>query len=184
MINLLPYETKKQLKAARNNMILVRYLITLFIAMAFLGLLILGAYYILLDSKNTAEMSIAKVQTNNSSYSPSVSTSSSFNDDLKIANKILNQQTSYSTLLLELAKSIPADTILESPIVINRSTIDLPLTLKAYSKNSTDDSLSKSMQNSKFFQNYSLKSLNSSSSLKNYPYLITFSININKAQLR
>lgn len=184
MINLLPYETKRQLSAARSNMILVKYLITIFIAIIFLGMLILGSYYILLDSKKTAEAAIVKVQTSNASYSPSASTSSSFNSDLKIADQILAQQTSYSTLLLELANSIPADTILESPIIINRTTIDSPLILKAYSKNSTDDTLSKSLQNNKTFKNYSLKSLNNNSTLKGYPYSVTFSVSINKAQLK
>jgi hypothetical protein len=184
MINLLPYETKRQLKAARTNMVLIRYLLTMLISVIFLGLLILGSYYILSESQKTAENSIIDVQTGNSSYSPSTSKVNDFNKDLRIAKQIFEQQISYSVLLSELAKTLPSGVILESPLVIDRSSINSPLMLKAYSKSSTDEELKTSFQNNTIFENYSLQSLNSSSISRDYPYLITFSININKVRLK
>jgi Tfp pilus assembly protein PilN len=183
MINLLPNETKKQLRAARTNTILTRYIITIFFAAAFLCLVILGSYYIMSESKKTAENAITGVKTGNSSYSPTTKKSSAFISDLSTAKSILDKRVSYSKILENLINALPTGVILESPLSINRDALNLPITLKAYAKSSSSEAtLKANLQSNPTFLNYSLASVTSNTGVNSeYPYLITFSLTINGA---
>lgn len=184
MINLLPDDTKKQLRAARTNTILIRYIMTVISAALFLGLVIFGSYYIMNDSKNVAESAITGVKINNSSYSPITTKSNTFISDLSVAKKILAKQISYSSIIKNLINALPTGVILESPFSISNNNMNMPITLKADAKLSSDEvSLKNNLQSSSTFSNYSLQSVNSNSdATSNYPYVITFSITINGAR--
>lgn len=184
MINLLPSETKKQLRAARNNTTLVRYVFTIFFATLFLGLLIAGSYYILQSSKNVADTAINNVQSGSGSYTPSTQKEAEFKSDLQIAKNIIDQQVSYSLILEEIAKILPSGTILQSPLELSKDSFNSQMTLKAYTKESTDGAIKTAFESSSVFTRYSLQSLNQSSDFANYPNLVTFSININGATKR
>lgn len=183
MINLLPNETKKQLRAARTNTILIKYIITIFFAAAFLCLVVFGSYYIMSESKKTAENAIADIKSGNSSYSPTTKKYSDFVSDLSTAKSILNKSVSYSTILENLINSLPAGVILESPISINSDALNLPITFKAYAQSSSSEAtLKANLQSNSTFLNYNLFSVtNNSSANSKYPYLITFSITVNGA---
>src|SRR5574344_402870 len=118
MINLLPVETKKQLRAARTNTILIRYIITVVLAAIFLCLVILGSYYIMSESKKTAENAVISTKTNGNSYSPTVKKSNDFIADLSNAKNILAKRVSYSKIIEDLINALPSGVILESPLSI------------------------------------------------------------------
>jgi len=182
MINLLPSETKKQLRAAHTNTILIRYIITVVLAAAFLCLVILGSYYIMSESKKTAENAITGVKTGSSSYSPTTKKSNSFVTDLSTAKNILNRRVSYSKILENLINALPAGVILESPLSISSNTLNTPITLKAHAKSSSSEAtLKTNLQSNSTFLNYSLTSVTSDSTSSEYPYLITFNLTINGA---
>lgn len=185
MINLLPENSKKQIRAARANAILVKYIFTVLAAAAFIGLLLGASYYILQSSKTAAENSIVKIQTGNSSYSPVSSKSSGFTNDLVIARKIIDQQISYSKILEELAKALPSGTVLKSPFQISPNSLNVPITFEAYMTDSSDEStLKMNLESNPIFSNYSMQSLNSNEDSGAYPYLITFNVTINGAMLK
>ncbi len=62
MINLLPDETKRQLKAARLNTVLIKYIIFLVLAAIFLGAACGISYAVLSNSKDDAEKVISQNQ--------------------------------------------------------------------------------------------------------------------------
>ena len=182
MINLLPYEAKKQLQASRNNTTLIRYVLTIFFATLFLAALVAGSYYILKSSKDVADNAVVDIQTNSSSYSPTTTKESDFRKDLTIAKSILDRQISYSSILQELARILPEGTILESPLIISIDNSSSLITLKAYSKDSTDNLIKSSFQSSGVFTGYNLQSLTpDATGLTEYPNLVTFSVNITGA---
>lgn len=180
MINLLPDETKKQLKAARTNTILVRYILTVVIAAVFLGLAIFTSYYIMNGSKTTAENAITDVKSSNDSYSPTITKSNAFIADLSTAKNTLNRQISYSTIIKDLIGALPTSVILKSPFSLDNDILSAPITITAYAKSSSDEAtLKTNLQGNSTFSGYSLQSLNNNTDASSkYPFIITFSITI------
>lgn len=180
MINLLPEDRKKQLIAAHTNTIIIRYIFTVIIASFFLGIILIGSYYIMNDSKVSAEKTITDIKSNNSSYSPTINTSDNFTKNLSTASNILNNRISYSKILNTLINTLPNGVILSSPISIDSSALGSPVVLTAFAKSASDEPLLKaSIENSSIFSGYSLKSLDNNSSKDRYPSKITFSVMIN-----
>lgn len=69
MINLLPPESKRELRAARSNTLLLRYNIFLLGALAFLFLATGIVYVYLSDAKTKAERTVAENQVRTANYS-------------------------------------------------------------------------------------------------------------------
>lgn len=186
MINLLPDETKKSIRAARTNTTLIKYTIFIGFSSLFLALACMTSYLILNDSKLTAEKTITNFQTKNNSYSPVTKQADDFILNLTKAKAILDEQISYSAIITGIANALPSGVILESPLTISSSTIGTPMALKAYAKTSSSATALKSnFQKSSIFSNYSLQSVeNNSVGSSEYPYLISFNITINKAGYR
>ncbi len=176
MINLLPENTKKQLRAARTNTILVRYVITIIIAAVFLGLAIITSYYIMADSKKNVE-TLSQTSLNSNQ------TGTKSNPTIVITNakNILANEISYSTILTNIINSLPSGVILEAPLSINKNNVSTPIILKAKAKSSDVETLLKTnFQNNPIFLNYSLQSNTQNPTDANYPIIITFSLTLNK----
>ena len=186
MINLLSDDIKKSIRAARANTTLIRYLIFVGFSALFLVLACGTSYLILNDSKTNAEKTITNVQIKNSSYSPVAKQANDLVLNLSNAKTILDQQISYSTIIAEIANALPTDVVLESPLTLSDTTIGAPMVLKAYAKTSIGEtSLKANFQKSSLFSHYSLQSITSNSTgSTNYPFLINFSITINKVTTR
>lgn len=183
MINLLPYETKSTIRAARINTILIKYALFIGLAAAFLVLACVASYLIINSSKTTAENAIISVKTENSSYTPVTSQAGELTANLAIAKSILDQQISYSTVIAGIANALPASVVLETPITLSSATIGVPIELKAHAKTSSDETtLKNNFQKSPLFSGYNLKAVTSNpAGSTDYPLLISFSITINKA---
>jgi hypothetical protein len=186
MINLLPDETKKLIRAARTNTALVRYVIFTGFAVVFLALACMTSYLILDNSKTSAENAVTNIKTKNSSYSPVTKQANELIANLAIAKSILDQQISYSTIIAEIAAALPPGVVLESPLTLTNDTIGTPMALKAHARTSSDETtLKENFQRSPLFSGYSLQSLtNNLAGSTDYPLLINFSITINKAAVR
>lgn len=186
MINLLPNEAKQSIRAARTNTLLLKYIIFIGFAAAFLALSCVTSYLQLNKIKNIAENAITGFIAKNSSYSPISSKADKLKADLITAKSILDNQISYSAILTGITSSLPADTALESPLSINSSSIGAPMTLIVHSKLSTDEAkLKENLSKSSLFSNYKLNNVtNNPDSSTDYPIIINFSITINKAVAR
>lgn len=185
MINLLPYEMKRQIRAARTNEILVRYTIFLGLAIVFLAAACITSYFILNNSKTSAKNAIAVVKSKNSSYSSVTNQASQLVLNLTTAKNILDQQISYSTIITEFATVLPTGVILESPLTFTNSTIGTSMTLKFHSRLSSDEpTLKANFQKSSLFSNYTLQSLTTPGDPTGYPVLIQISITINKVAVK
>ena len=68
MINLLPPEEKRQLRAARTNTLLARYNIILLVAVVFLGLAIGVVYLYLTNTKASADQTVRENTSQTSQY--------------------------------------------------------------------------------------------------------------------
>ena len=88
MINLLPHEEKRQLRAARSNTLLVRYNILLIAAVGVLTLAVAVTFFYLTTTKTAAENSINHNTAKVSSFSSVVAEATHFKSDLAIAKLV------------------------------------------------------------------------------------------------
>src|SRR5690606_12606072 len=68
MINLMPDDMKKQLRAARMNVILIRYITVVVVSSAFVGLVVWGSYLLLGQINTSAQTLIEANDTKASVY--------------------------------------------------------------------------------------------------------------------
>lgn len=112
MINLLSPDVKRDIKAARVNVILVQYCV----AFVMLGVLVAGIYgagfwLISRDEQGIRERLTAQ-EADTRKYTNVVKQADTFRSNLKIAKDILSKEISYSQFLTTLAKDIPSGTVL------------------------------------------------------------------------
>lgn len=137
MINLLPPESSKQLRAARHNTLLMQYVIGLGIT---LGLIILayGSTFILMKSAELAssassESSKKKIAT----YKKAEADAKSHMENLRMAKSIFDSELSYTAALHKIASAMPAGTVVES-LNLSSSTAAQPTTLTILAKTKQD----------------------------------------------
>lgn len=130
MINLLPSDNVRQLKAARANTLLIRYLIIT----AVLILLLLGAvaatHQLLTAQKSAAESRIADNQVKTVDYQSVQQQADTLRGALGSAKTALDQDIHYSNALLRIAAALPANTRINS-LSLDAQSFDQPLTLEA-----------------------------------------------------
>ncbi len=177
MINLLPYDTKKQTRAARMNVIILRYIFILLISAAFIILSCAVVYYYL---NNTKTSSTGKVN-NNTSSSVTQNQTASVSTDIATAKNILDGQVSYSDVITGIAAALPAGTVLES-LSLNDSSFGTVTNLKILSRSADNETkLKDNLNTSTLFSNYKLESTSpNQNNSSGYPYTINISLTINK----
>jgi len=178
MINLLPYETKQQIRAARINTILVRYIIILGFSFVFIVVVCLGTYYFLNNNKTSAEES-----SDNTSSASVQAQASIIRTNLATSKSILDQQVSYSEILTGIAVILPSGTIINS-LSLSDSSFGSTLNLQVLSTSDSNEQVLKSnIEKSSLFSSYELVSIakNDAASTKTkYPSAISISFIINR----
>lgn len=180
MINLLPPETKKQIKAARVNSLLIKYLIVSLSAFGFIILSCLMLYVILI---NTA------TPKSTTSSIPSGSDSESLKNQIdgmytsfSSAKSIIQQEISFSSIITTLGANLPDNVIIEK-ISLSKSNIGTPVSLSAKAKTSNDMAKVKdSLQKNTMFTAVEIKSQETATSAStDYPVTATISLVINRS---
>ena len=114
MINLLPVEERRQLKAARANTLLVRYvIITIVVVLVLLGMV--GAVRHLLAQQFTAaEQRIADNLAKTTSYQEVQNQADALRSSLDSAKGALASDIHYSNALLNIAAALPSNVTVKS----------------------------------------------------------------------
>ena len=185
MINLLPDQTKQQIVAARTNVKLTKYIIFLGFAIAFLALACTTTYFILENNKTEAEKIIASGLNKAITYSSVNKKADAFRDNLATAKSILDQQTSYSDIVIGIGAALPSGVIIDE-LSVNNNNLGTPITIKARARSADDVAkLNNSFASSKLFSNFSVQSLaTSSSDSSSYPVAISISLTVNKGVIQ
>ena len=188
MINLLPDSHKSEIRAARTNVLLVRYIAILSAAIIVLAGIVVGAYTVL-DAKEELAQSLTEI--NNAKTAPYESTrqeADALRTSLSDAKAILDQKVSYSKLIYEIADSIPKGVVLDT-LDLDSSSFGSGMTINASAKTfeSASQLKDKLADNSEVFSDVKLLSLDSAgvgSSTSEYPIRVSVSVVINKAALQ
>lgn len=186
MINLLPDDMKLQFRAARVNVILLRYIFVIVLAFAFLALVLFGAYVVLSQTRANALQLIAVNDARADIYSDTRAQVESLSTSLAEARAILNDEISYSNVLVNFSQQMPAGTVIENMTLNTGSFTGTPLTLKVYAKSAPDiTALRESFQNSPLFSNVNLQSVSDTTGgLSDYPVSATMTLTLNRAITR
>jgi Tfp pilus assembly protein PilN len=190
VINLLPTEHKREIRAARTNVLLVRYIAILTTAFVVLGGLLAGAYVVLNVERDAAIATVKENEQRVASYQPVRLQAESYRTDLTIAKSILDQKASYTALIYKIANIIPSNVVLDD-LVIDPRTFGSTVTLNASSKSYDDatrlkDALKK---NKEIFTNVQVISLRATETSEGaeqieYPVKATLSVVFNREALK
>lgn len=187
MINYLPPDQRKQLRAARTNVLLVRYNIGLVFAASFLTIAILAIFLLLTNEKQAAENEIATNQASVSDFSAVQAQADLFRQELANAKTLFDSQISYSKIYLMISSKTPPGAVLE-PLTLDPSKIGTPMSLSFRIKGETQArNVLNSFQSSSMFSNtasYESLSANTGEDSGEYPYVITISVTINKSEVQ
>ncbi|PLS80598.1 hypothetical protein CYG49_05010 [Candidatus Saccharibacteria bacterium] len=143
MINLLPDETKKHIRAARMNVILQRYLVLVGIVFVLVVLVFAAGYYITIRERMTAKRELESYTQDGTKFATVDKESKQFAKNLTTAKDILSAEIVFSDLIFDITKTLPSGTILttlnlstevesnQMTISARTKTTDGPLKLKA-----------------------------------------------------
>lgn len=186
MINLLPYEEKRQIRASRLNSILMRYFVIMWLGGFFVAAVFGTSYFSLMNTKTSAESLLTENQNKSSAYSSVQQQASQINANLSAANNVLSQQILYSKVLTGIAQITPQGTIIDK-LTLSPSTFGTSISLQAYARSSDDAlALKNAYQSSSIFSNVSIQNLSGGSGgsggspVAGYPVSIVLNVTINK----
>lgn len=183
MINLMPDEAKRELRAARTNVIIVRYMCIIFIACLFLLLILFGSYFLLGQTRDSAQRLITTNDTKAEVYSATKSQVDNLSASLSQARGILDQEVLYSNVLVNFAQLMPAGTVLNKLTLDTTSFGATPLNLTVYAKTTNDAVILKDrFQNSPLFSNVNFQTISDTTGgIAGYPVSVTMTLTLNKA---
>jgi Tfp pilus assembly protein PilN len=179
MINLLPPEEKRQLKAARTNTLLIRYNVFLLSAVVFLGIAVGITYVYLTNTKGSAELLISENKAKVSDYAVVESEAQQFRSNLTTAKQILDSEVTYTKVMLAIAALLPNGTVLDK-LSLDAQTFGTPTALSAQAKSyDTALKLKEAFQNSPLFSDVNFQSIVSSTNSA-YPLTVNLNVTIKK----
>ena len=181
MINLLPPAYKKELRAARVNVVLRRYIIFQAIAIVLLAAMIAATFFVITMIKTNAEAEITSNQARASEYAGVETQAKQFQGNLSTAKTILDNEVRYTAVILAIAKNIPSGVVM-GDLSLDAKTFGQPTSLTAKAK--TYDGalqLKKSFEESGMFTNVRLETVSASEDEKSaYPVNIQINVTIQK----
>ncbi len=112
MINLLSPVQKEEIKAARLNVQLRKYvLLSSFVAVAIIAVYGIGFYFVI-NEKDKAQQQLSQDESAVVRYQSVQKDAKAYKTNLTIANKVLTSGQSYSTFLTSVAQALPGGSIL------------------------------------------------------------------------
>lgn len=182
MINLLPNEQKRQIRAARSNVLLIRYNFAMVFVIVFLAGAISITSFILTSEKNTAEKSITANQAKIAGFNTIQSEATQFRTSLSKAKGLLDTSIPYAKIITETANLLPSGTAL-STFQLDGNSFGKPMVLNIKVKNEDQAlALRGAFQSSTLYSNVSYGKLTTSSDSDSgaYPFTIELNVTLNK----
>lgn len=159
MINLLSPESKRQIRAARTNVILRTYCLLLGVVAILLTATFSIAWWVVQQDKSLAQAEIQSNQQAAAEYAKTRKAAQAFAQDLTVAKSILANNISFSTLLTDIASVVPKGVILNN-LSLAAATATAPVDVSGRSKTSDGAvALKNSLEASPIFENVSISSI-------------------------
>ena len=191
MINILSPAQKRDIHAARINVVLVRYCVTVVLLVLLCGLIYGLGFWILAPEKAATLEKIAAQSDQSRPYAAVEKEADSFRNNLTIAKSILSKETSYSTFLTTLAAGLPSGTVLTQLSIghVNTSGPQSTMVIEARTSNYNKTlELKNSLEQTELFENVSIINTSRPEDITRlpglearYPYTATYSVKLSTA---
>lgn len=157
MINLLATDSKKQLRAARNNAVLRQYYMLLLLAAALLAAVFAVGFKVTFDQEAQYQSAQQQSEAESAKYQDVRKAAQNFDKDLAAAKTILASDVRFSKLITDIAGVIPSGVILSNLTLNTQETSNAPLTINGRAKTYEDAvKLKNSLEDSPIFESVSL----------------------------
>lgn len=192
MINLLNPDDLKQLRAARLNVRLRRYLVITLVALVGVAGIYAFGFKLANDDYQVAQQENAKAQEQFKGYANLKNDATTFRKNLSVASKILGNEVRFSNFLTDLAKLLPPDVIISDITLTTKkpssSNTQNITQIKARAKDYDDVlNLKTNLEKSPMFSDVKIRSTSTPSDTKTlagveitYPYQVIFDVVIVK----
>lgn len=188
MINILSPEQKRDIRAARINVVLVRYCITVVLLVLLCGLIYGAGFWIISQEKAATLVKLESQSDQSKQYTAVEKEAAAFRSNLTIAKNILSKETSYSTFLTTLASDLPSGTILTQLSVGETNVTSAANTMTIEARASNYDKaldLKNRLEQSSLFENVSIISTSRPEEISKltglearYPYTASYSVKL------
>lgn len=186
MINLLPAEKKAQIRAARTNVLLLRYSAILLLAIVFiLGALYVSRTVLSFTEENSKEV-IASNDLKADVYSGTKAQVDALSASLAETKTLLDQEVLYSKVFISIGQLMPPGTVFDKLVLDSSSFAGTPVSTKAYAKTSADVlALREKFESSSMFSGVSFQTIvESGSGIEDYPVSVDMTFTLNKAVIQ
>ena len=190
MINLLPSETKHEVRAARMNVILRNYCFMLLGAATLLGAAFAAGLWVTTNDKASAEADNSKSQAVANEYQATRTAAEAFAKQLTLAKSILASEVSLTQTVTDIAAIIPRGVVLNTLTLGGTSTANTPIDISGRAtSNAAIIDLRNSLENSSIFESVSISNITITDSAtlsqadplaQRYPYSITLKAQFSK----
>lgn len=182
MINLLADDRKSEIRAARTNIILLRYMGIITLAFAFIAGAMYLSYSLLQSTMQSAEALVTANDVKADVYSDTKQQVDELGLKLKDAKAIADNEIRYSQVLIKIGQVMPAGTVLGDITLESANFNGTPLEITAYAKSAAEASqLQSALQTSPLFSTVSLTSTEAGKGVDGYPVLVSLTASLNKA---
>ena len=182
MINLLSPETKKQIRAARMNVVLVNYCVMIGVAALCLAAVFGVGFWADMNDQRSAQEAKDASTLAAQEYSKTRTAATDFANNLATAKIILANNISFSKLLTDIASVVPSGVILNN-LSLGTNTKNAPITIsgRATSSQKAID-LKNSLEASPIFENVSFINVSRTDTavlltpdplISRYPYVVS-----------
>jgi Tfp pilus assembly protein PilN len=185
MINIISPDQKRLIRAARINVVLVRYAIMLISLALIIGMIYSVGFWLVHNEEAAIKEKLASQSQQSKAYDDVEKKAQDFRKNLSVAKSILSKETSYSTFLTTLASSLPDGTIIVNLSLGGATTqqgLNIDSRAASYAKILE---LKSSLEASELFENVSIVSASRPDDIstldgleKKYPYEASFNVKL------
>lgn len=183
MINLLADDRKDDIKAARANVFILRYIVIILLAFAFIGGALSVSYTVLGATMQSTEDLILANDVKADVYSDTKQQVDVLSARLSETKTTLDQEVRYSQALVKIGQLMPQGTVL-GDLTLNTASFNggQPVEIKAYAKSTNEAGLLQTQfQSSPIFSQVNLKGTETNQEIDGYPVTISMSVVLNRA---
>ena len=183
MINLLPTNSKEEIRAARTNLILVRYIVILLAAIAFVLVAMLITYQVLGMTKENSQKIIQENDLKADVYSTTKAQVDNLSASLAQTKVLFDSENRYSKLFVNIAQQMPEGTVFGKIVLSDSSFSGTPTVTKVYAKTPAQAVLlQQNFQKSAMFRGVTFQTIvESGSGIDGYPVSVDLTFNLTKA---
>ena len=181
MINLLPQTEQKEIRAGLGNTLLVRYVLLMICALAFLLVALAITYFSLNQVAKQADETKQANELKAVGFIETQAAATSLRNDLSSAQTLFDNEIRYSKVLTRLTGLLPTGTAI-SEFSIDDTSFSQPITLSVKVKNQTAaEQLQANFTSSPYITNASLGTISTNQEQGSYPYTAELLFTFNRS---